>query len=234
MANQTGQAILDKMRRAYADLESYKDVGWVEISFSNSAFPMKTTFLTHFKRPNLFRFQSTFQVEGKDKSRAVWCDGKSAYSQFSGQEVERISLDGVDGNKALSAAVWKAQIPCATCQITPPQLLVPSTNIAVIHESRYLQDEPVMEEDCHRVQLILAFKIRQECAISRDRLILRKVIGEMSLDEKWVDFASTSLKNSGLFPQMENVGAFSTRTEFVFTTVELNPKIPEELFSLRF
>jgi len=89
-----GQQLLDGMREAYANFNSYSDVGIVESP--NQPGP-GLEFQTYFKRPLMYRFQwlSWPPYFGKDKpanENVVWTDGQNFQSSYFGQERENQSL----------------------------------------------------------------------------------------------------------------------------------------------
>jgi hypothetical protein len=239
MKDEAGQIALDRMRKTYAGLDSYRDSGWVETVSGVKSSLSKMTFLTLFKRPNHFRFQTTFQVQGHNRTKAVWCDGRSAYSQLSGHEVEIISpaLEKGKSNNPLAAAVWKATIPIAAFSIA--RLLNPDLEIDVLQEPHLLdEEESVLGEACYRleskVQSIPGHNLRREFSVSRDRFVIRKVVEEMSADENLIGFATTWLTAFGLLQdQAINSSGSTARTEFIFDAVELNPEISDQSITAR-
>jgi outer membrane lipoprotein-sorting protein len=237
---ENGTTIVEKMRKAYADLESYRDTGSVT-SFTNpSTGPMKVTFSTHFKRPNLFRFQSSLRFNAQDTTYEVWCDGKAAYSQHSGEKAKRLArflLDPVGDNEALSTAIANARHPLTACLITPPKFLVPEISSRIVKEFNYYGDESVMEENCYRVQSKSGAPLEggtfdRELWISRDDLILRKVVEETVVTGIFIRIMSTMFNLLRVLgaPKVQKFSEVKGRSETIITSVELNPKIPDDLF----
>ena len=86
---ETADYILSQLSKAYQSVDSYSDTGLMETIWQPGEEDESTTqlsFSTHFKRPNLFRFEWCRFSRHSDlpnQVSVIWCDGKQAYSKYS-------------------------------------------------------------------------------------------------------------------------------------------------------
>ncbi len=97
--------ILNNMARVYSQLTSYQDEGILVTTHDEPTGGTieKMPFKTHFKRPNLFRFEWTeFRVSKLGRVSMIWFDGKDAFlywepSRYEKEESFRLAVAGASG-----------------------------------------------------------------------------------------------------------------------------------------
>jgi hypothetical protein len=240
------KSILARMGNVYLGIESYRDSGYQ----STCWYPglpneriTRTSFVTHFRRPNFFRFEWTEYDERPDGPRRsiIWCDGKKAYNKYSfADKVERDCLPMiVAGATGVSHGIAH----------TVSTLLMPDiggNKVTDLDPVSYVESDNVRNEECDRIRYPM--EPRRECQtdlwISKTRSILLRIRDEYVLAADPLEkLRKHRFKSLGGFLNWLSLARHSVNLpkdrepmpinrETHYEQIDINLEIPTETFSV--
>jgi hypothetical protein len=109
----TARQIFEKVKNAYASLETYQDEGTVSADLDSPGrrAKMETSFSIRVKKPNLYLISWTqsMGMPGMSQSGAVWSDGTqpylymaNSYSKMTGDKIALAAATGISGGAAFT------------------------------------------------------------------------------------------------------------------------------------
>lgn len=110
--------ILAKIHRAYTELDSYSDRGYVlSKRHPDEPFEKDLSFTTHFKKPNLFRFEwYDHNKLSPETANIVWSDGIGAYSKCSFEDGKK-ECESIGMAIAGATGVSSGTAPTIACML---------------------------------------------------------------------------------------------------------------------
>lgn len=237
--------ILAQVGRTYGELNSYSDRGYVlSKKHPDEPFEKDKTFTTYFRRPNYFRFEWTYCDQfAHFKSKAntpsiLWSDGKNVYLNFSfSGKVEQVKslrmaiagATGVSGGTAhtISALLMKE---------VGGRTIIDDANLNILSE------QLVSDELCY---LLGGNKKEEQYYISKSQKTVLKIDRDMVIDPMAMEkeLGSERFKSFNSFMTWL-IFKFATRAipktsrgasrlieTHVYEEVNLNPDLPDEIFS---
>ena len=146
------QDVLDRMAKAYAGCQSYRDSGVVKSVFvrGEGNRTEEISFTTAFIRPDRFRFEYKQKGRGiQELHHIVWSKGKEVHEWWS-------IKPGVEEPKSLGLALAGATGVSGGSAHTVPALLLPKEvrgrRLTQIAEAKRVEDAKLDMVDCFRVE----------------------------------------------------------------------------------
>ena len=176
----TAQDVLDRMAKAYAGCNTYRDTGVVKTVFirTTGTRTVEKPFKTAFIRPNRFRFEYTEKRGGREDRYIVWRNGKEVQTWW---DVD----PGVQKPESLKLALAGATGVSSGSAHTVPALLLPKEvggrRLTELTAAKRAKDAKLDKVDCFRIEGMF-LNAATTVWIDKNTYLVRRIDAKKSFD----------------------------------------------------